>query len=328
MMRWGLVVAFTFEGIMDEDLKVIGYAYHPETNSWRRGIYAFPGAVYIRRAHIRLKSYHRLEKLIGANFFNAYAFNKWEMWQWFSKTDVLSSHLPETVLASEEKEVKELLDRVEQVIFKPYKGYRGNGIYKVEKMEPAAYTVKYLAEECSVVETFTTWEELYRYISQSQDLQGYIAQHSISLLKFSGRLSDIRIIAQKGKKGTWQIQGMVTRYAGPENFVSNISRGGSAELTRESLLKLYEGNERKAAEKYQDLEAMALLICEHLDKVGFCYGNLGLDVAMDEQENLWLLEINNIYPDHTIALDADDDSLYHLAMSTPLLYTKWLSGFR
>ena len=51
-------------------------------------------------------------------------------------------------------------------------------------------------------------------------------------------------------------------------------------------------------------------------------------MGMDQDGKLWIIEINNVYPNHTIALDAEDSLMYRTVMSTPLLYAKWLTGFR
>jgi len=80
-------------------------------------------------------------------------------------------------------------------------------------------------------------------------------------------------------------------------------------------------------QQWAEIGYVVLKSCEQLEQTGFRYGNLGFDIAIDTNNHIWIIEINNIYPDHTIALDANDPLLYKTVMTTPLLYAKWLSGF-
>jgi hypothetical protein len=121
---------------------------------------------------------------------------------------------------------------------------------------------------------------------------------------------------------------MVSRYGGKQSIVSNISSGGLAEATWTMLLNYYKGDEEKAFRKLNHMKHLGLQTARQLETSGFHYGNLGMDMGMDQDGKLWIIEINNVYPNHTIALDAEDSLMYRTVMSTPLLYAKWLTGFR
>jgi len=323
----GLVIAFTLEGVMDDDKKVIGYAYDPKKKSWVRGVYVFPAAVYVRRASVNMSLHDRLTKLVGNNFYNSYAFNKWELWDWLSKSPAIRPHLPETVLARDSGDVERLLNKFGKVYIKPYRGFQGLGIYQVEKSD-RGYELRTRVEGENREQVFKTWSKLYQQLSADVDLMKYIAQQNINLLKVDDRIADMRVIAQKGRRGQWEIHGAVSRFGGKESVVSNISSGGHAENTGETLLKLYgKDAEMEAYCKWTEIQALALKTSEKLETAGFHYGNLGLDIALDQNGQLWIIEVNNVYPDHTIALDAANPMLYHATMGTPLLYSKWLAGF-
>jgi hypothetical protein len=323
----GLVIAFTLEGLIDQEKKVIGYAYEPHSKIWKRGVYVLPGAVYIRRAHVGLKIHNRLLNLVGDRFFNSYAFDKWEMWQWLSGSDEIRSHLPETVLLSDAKGIEKLLEKHKRIFLKPKRGYQGMGIYVLEKTEkdmtlwcgggPKTHPV-----------VFSDWGDLYGYMSEKLSVNLYLSQQMLVLIQIDDRVVDFRVIAQKGKYGNWQIQGIVSRQGPEQSMVSNVCQGGVAASGWSMLLNYYGMDDNVSFQKWAEIGNLVLKSCEQLESTGFRYGNLGFDIAIDINSHIWIIEINNIYPDHTIALDVNDSLLYKTVMTTPLLHAKWLSGFR
>jgi len=322
----GLVIAFTLEGIIDQEKKVIGYTYDPYAKFWKRGVYVFPGSVYIRRAHVSLKVHNRLLNLVGDRFFNSYAFDKWELWQWLSGSDEIRSHLPETVLLSDAKAVEKLLEKYKKIFLKPKRGYQGLGIYMIEKNEKdVTLWCGEGQKKFSVV--FSSWGNLYEYLSENFSINLYFAQQMLILIRIDDRVVDFRIIAQKGKYGNWQIQGMISRQGPRQSIVSNVCQGGMAANGWQTLYNYYGMDENVSFQKWAEIGNLVLKSCEQLEKTGFRYGNLGFDIAIDVNGNIWLIEVNNIYPDHSIALDANDSLLYKTIMTTPLQYAKWLSGF-
>lgn len=323
----GLIIAFTFEGIMDEEKRVIGYAYEPDSRSWKRGTFVLPGAVYIRRAYIKLKTHNRLLNLIGDRFFNSYAFDKWEMWQWLSSLDETREYLPETVLLSDSLNVEKLLEKHRKIFVKPKRGYRGSGIYTVEK-KLQEIVLQYRKDKSYISYVFMSLQDLHRYLFNNLMPTEYIAQQMLDLIKVDDRLVDLRVIVQKNRYGKWQVQGIVSRQGPKQSIVSNVSQGGAAQSAWNTLVGYYENKEDVCFRKWVEIEKLVLESCLQLEKMGFRYGNLGFDIAIDTSDKLWIIEINNIYPDHTIALDADDPLLYRTVMKVPLLYAKWLSGFR
>jgi hypothetical protein len=68
-------------------------------------------------------------------------------------------------------------------------------------------------------------------------------------------------------------------------------------------------------------------ICSALDEYGFNFGTLGLDLGIDEEQNIWLIEVNNRKPHPGIALRASDIPAYYTILTAPLHYAKSLAGF-
>jgi len=75
------------------------------------------------------------------------------------------------------------------------------------------------------------------------------------------------------------------------------------------------------------MEEIALDVGECLDKSGRFYGNLGVDLALDTDGHIWIIEVNNRNPNHTIAIDAKNRPLFYKARLDSMLYAKFLAGF-
>lgn len=321
----GLILLFTSDGIDDKNKSIIGYAYHPVEDEWVEGVYPFPAALFCRKT---IKEAVRIKviKLIGENYFNSHVFNKWEMWEWFSKNEILRNYLPETVLAKDALNVKQLIDKYETIFIKPMSGMQGTGIYQLTK-KSKEFQLKYRLNGRNIIAVLDSWEAVKHFLEAELNLEKYIAQNRLSLIKKNNRVMDFRVIVLKDAHGSWHVPGMVTRFGAKESIVSNISSGGSAEQTWLTLMRIYKDDSKQVFKKYKEIERLAISCCQLLERKGLHLAYVGIDIGMDDQRNIWIIEINNRNPDMTIALDAEDKQLYYQIKSAPIFYAKWLVGF-
>ncbi|KAB2329997.1 YheC/YheD family protein [Cytobacillus depressus] len=322
----GLILLVNSDGIDEQNKIVNGFAYNPIKNEFTRGTFPFPSVLFCRKT---LKEADRmiLQNLVGSKYFNSYVFNKWEMWQWLSKNDKLCRSLPETGLAVNLQEVKKLIDESGCIYLKPISGSQGKGIYQLEKNRQK-YKLNYRLNELNMTTILDNWDAVKKYLVAELDLKKYIFQKRIPLLKSNDRIIDFRVIVVKDQYGSWVVPGMITRYGVKKSIVSNISSGGSAEKTWDTLVGIYNNDFYEALKKYKEMEQISILCCEFLEDKGIHLAYLGVDIGMDEDKNLWIIEINNRYPDMSIALDANDFQLYYHTLAAPLHYSKWVAGFR
>lgn len=321
----GLILLITVDGIDWKRKVVIGYAYNPKENEWIKGIYPFPSSVFLRKT-IKESTRRKLNNLIENKYFNSNVFNKWDMWVWFSNDEMLSKFFAKTVLGENIQGVHELLREYGSIFIKPMSGMQGTGIFQLSKNEKS-YSLSYRKNGNNFNMILDNWKAVEHFLNTELYLFKYIAQQRIPLLRHEGRVIDYRAIAIKDKNGKWSVPGIVTKYGEKESIVSNISSGGSAEKAWDSLMKLYQENHRAAFLKYKEIENLAISCCKTLEDKGLHLAYIGIDIGMDEEGNLWVIEINNRNPDMTIALDAEDFQLYYNIKAAPLHYAKWLAGF-
>ncbi|HHY72430.1 MAG TPA: YheC/YheD family protein [Bacillus bacterium] len=322
----GLILLVTSDGI-DEQKKIVnGFVYNPIENEFTKGTFPFPSVLFCRKT---LKEADRMiiQNLVGSKYFNSHVFNKWEMWQWLSINDKLSRSLPETGLAVNLQEVKKLIDESGCIYLKPISGSQGKGIYQLEK-NGKKYKLNFRLNELNMTTILNNWDAVENYLAVELNLKKYIFQKGIPLLKSNDQIIDFRVIVVKDQHGSWVVPGMITRYGVKKSIVSNISSGGSAEKTWDTLVGIYNNDFNEAFKKYKEMEQLSILCCEFLEDKEIHLAYIGVDIGMDEDKNLWIIEINNRYPDMSIALDANDFQLYYHTQAAPLHYSKWVAGFR
>ncbi|MEH7123895.1 YheC/YheD family protein [Bacillus sp. JJ1532] len=321
----GLILLVTYDGIDEKNKIVNGFAYNPIENEFTKGTFPFPSVLFCRKT---LKEADRMiiQNLVGSKYFNSHVINKWEIWQWLSMSDKLSRSLPETGLAVNLKEVKKLIDESGCIYLKPISGSQGKGIYQLEK-NGEKYKLNYRLNGINMTTILDNWDAVINYLVTELDLKKYIFQKRIPLLKSNNRIIDFRVIVVKDQYGSWVVPGMITRYGVKESIVSNISSGGSAEKTWNTLVGIYNNDFNEAFKKYKEIEQLSILCCKFLEKKEIHLAYIGVDIGMDEDKNLWIIEINNRYPDMSIALDVNDFQLYYHTQAAALHYSKWVAGF-
>ena len=98
----------------------------------------------------------------------------------------------------------------------------GNGVMRIRRTKQRTY-------ECRSRDRVQTWPRLasvYRHIRAISGKRPYLAQQGISLLRWKGRLFDIRVMVQKNARKQWETTGMIGRVARPSYIVTNYHSGG------------------------------------------------------------------------------------------------------
>lgn len=314
----GIISTFTLDKMNFEEKIIDGYIFNPKKNCWQNSVFPFPDSMF-RLTKLSKKQYDMLISIIGNKFYNNYFFDKWELYEFF-KNSIYKNLLPKTYLINDVKNVLNFLSEYNDIFIKPINGSQGVNIFSVSLKDN-----NYILRKNKEIKVFNINEEdkFLDYISGYFKHKQFLVQQAIDLIEFDNKKIDFRVIMQKDIKGNWICLGIIARLGQKESIVSNVSQGGTA-LKFKELCSLIDIDCKKV---YSEIESLSISICNYLDKIGLNCGNLGLDIGIDKNLNYWLIEINNIYPDPTIALDANDQELFNRIKSNTLMYAKYLSGF-
>jgi hypothetical protein len=208
----------------------------------------------------------------------------------------------------------ELLDVYGTVYIKPDRGTYGSGVMRAERrivhLSPSgqqpdqgdsiadnseAETVEqimYILRYAKDAEVYNSAAELHAALLPKIKGRPYLVQQGIDLLRHQDRPFDLRVLTQKSPAGSWETTGMLGRVAAPQKVVTNYHNGGSI-FSVEALFKEHMSPGEKA-QTIQQLKSLGVKIGTQLETAYPGLKEIGLDVALDQHHDLWLLEVNTL----------------------------------
>ncbi len=253
---------------------------------WKKQKFRFPDAVYNRCYHKNPRLIRRLEKYIGSRkCFNRYTrFDKWTIHKILFKTG-LNKHLPETCLYTPSQLNNRLL-KEKKVIVKPRYGGLGDGVYVVASTENKykIYYNTWLGEQ-----VFHNPFSFYTTLHQLKGREQYLIQNMLRMSKLDGRVIDMRILVQKNKNKQWTMTKGVSRVAHHHSFITNLSQ----EIwdLKEILTTLFDDPLKRSVVS-QNIKKVSIEIAKTLDEKIGLLGELGIDLAIDEEGKIGIIEVN------------------------------------
>jgi len=152
----------------------------------------------------------------------------------------------------------------------------------------------------------------------------YIVQARLWLMRWRGRIFDIRVLVQKDGTGTWRVTGMGLRVGPRGSIVSNLYGGGRAAPLEPVLQELL--RQRSPEDVRAEGQQLALRIAELIDGASVRVAELGIDLALDTSERLWFLEANSA-TGRTVFRRLGPPEVARAADVRPLEYAAGLAGF-
>lgn len=239
--------------------------------------------------------------------------SKWAKTKVILQNRQLSVFIPNTQKYSLEH-LTELLNLYGTVYIKPDRGTYGNGVMRAElrtvhltpsdqqimessdeaenrNME-SEQKVMYILRYSMEAEVFSTPEELHNALIPRIQGRSYLIQQGIDLLRFQDCPFDLRVLTQKSPKGAWETTGMLGRVAAPQKIVTNYHNGGRI-FSVKTLFKEHM-SPTEAFTTIQELKMLGVRIATQLETAYPGIKEIGLDVALDQHHDLWLLEVNTL----------------------------------
>lgn len=254
--------------------------------------------------------------------------SKWAKTKVILQNQSLSLYVPDT-RKYDLSVLKEMLALYAMVYIKPDRGSFGNGVMKAEQrtvilspsqqksemnasanneeIEQQEAQVLYILRYQKTAEVFFTPEELHQALLKRIQNRTYLIQKGIDLLRYQDRPFDLRVLAQKSPSGAWETTGMLGRVAAPQKIVTNYHSGGSI-LSVNTLLKNHMNPSEKLSTINQ-LKGLGVQIAGQLETTYPGIKEIGLDIAMDQHMDMWLLEVNTL-PSIVVFKLFPDKSIY------------------
>jgi glutathione synthase/RimK-type ligase-like ATP-grasp enzyme len=284
-------------GIGSDPSSVKGWTY---AGGWVKGQYPIPDVLHNRLNSRKLENLVNVQKHFreskakhNTQVFNEKYLNKTEVFSALSKETTAARYLPESHAVTGLATIKSMCAKHRTVFLKPVRGSLGIGIIRIKRSVEGGYVCHYSASNGTRTITYPTLARMVAALTPRLKRQRFQIQRGLVIASVDHRPLDFRALVQKGLSGTWELTSIVGRIAGPNHFVSNLAKGGTIAQARAAIARSNIPSHRKAAVLYE-LKQAALTIAKGIDvTIDAHFGELGIDLAVDQSGRVWLLEVNS-----------------------------------
>ncbi|MFD1735431.1 YheC/YheD family protein [Bacillus salitolerans] len=320
----GLLFICSSDSIDTANQTIQGYYYNPEGKTvntrWRKGTFPYPDSMF-KKIRIPTKLERDLRIKLGNKLFNTNFFNKLQFWEICESTERIKHFVPQTNQYKQKRDLQDMLSMFDRVYLKPIRGKKGEGIYMINKEANFVTITNYLKEK----QTFRTLYELETYLEKHIRYEDYILQQGIPTI-YKNKHVDFRLYMQKNMDGTWVCQGSVGRVAQEESIVTNLKQIAHMSTGEKAIRIVFQVDSEIAKQIMNNAIIACREVCNVLDQKLGHFGDVAIDLIIDNDYKPWILEVNNLYGVKSLEILKDWETLSVLR-SNPFFYAKGLGGF-
>ncbi|GAA4717184.1 hypothetical protein GCM10023228_24620 [Brevibacillus fulvus] len=318
------VFLFSHQDIFPVNEKIRGFIPSGK-GGWEGKWFSWPDIV-IDRYRKYTKEYNDIRH--GGLFFyaNKPLAIKWIVTQLLANDEAIRRWIPQTVEYSSAK-LREMLQIYPFVYIKPGNGTGGRSIMRVSKKDNGFRLVgrsKTRAKKMLSIASSTeliSW--MHTWVKEQRIRKGnFMIQQGLDLELLPKRTVDVRVLIQKDRYGEWGITGMGVRISERNSAISNLHGGGKAADFVEFMGKTFGTSKMRKIRK--EIQQLAMLTAQTLEKHFGTLMELGLDIGVDKNGQIWLIEVNP-KPGRELFKELGQDNIYEEAIRKPLQFALYLA---
>lgn len=282
----GIEFFYFTPGKVDIKNKTISGKYY-DNGEWLDKEYPFPDAIYNSSYPLTAKAERIVDYLADRIPFTSHSVgDKLSVYKRIEKGNDFKQYLIPTVRLVNIVSLMDLINLYSKVIIKPVSGHQGGGILFIEKQNDNLFEI---IDSGRIL--LYKKQELLDLVLPKITKEEYIGQKFISSRLQSGLVYDFRLHVQKNGEGKWVITTIYPRIGALGSITSNLSGGGYTAFLDSFLQKEFNDNWFNIKRM---LEQFSLNFSSHFESLynGVMFDELGIDVGIDENQKLWLFEVN------------------------------------
>lgn len=291
--KHGIAYILTLDQI-GEDGPVLGWFY--KNGVWQKKFFPLPTCIYNRIASRKLERQEDTkEKLAwiknkGIAFFNEGFLDKWSIHQGLRQDPEIKKLLPDTVRYINSDSLRMFLQKYPYLYLKPTHGSLGSGIIRIFKEKD--YRCQFSSMNGMITQYFSTFEKLFDRLRGRLNKRAYLLQQGLHLITMNNQILDFRALVQRNYLGEWHITSIVARVSNHNNIVSNVARGGAIYPLTEALSSADYSFPVEITKNA--IREAALKVAKSMEQyIPGEFAELGIDLALDQKGDLWLIEVNS-----------------------------------
>jgi hypothetical protein len=221
-------------------------------------------------------------------------------WSFFDKSDVYklldgeveaNKHVPETQYAPTTASIQRMLERHKFVYLKPTAGSLGIGIYRLTYSPGRGYFARFRRGGTNMLIRFVRFERLVQLLQKhGVRLQQYVVQQGIRLIEQDQCPIDFRFHMTKNGHNDWVVAAIGAKKAGKGSVTTHVRSGGSL-MTPEQVLRRVFGS--RADDVLRRSKDVAIRLSNAIERnYPHPLAELGFDIGIDLNEQIWMFEAN------------------------------------
>ncbi|WP_239454316.1 YheC/YheD family protein [Bacillus suaedaesalsae] len=320
----GLLFVCSGDAIDFSKETIEGYYYNPNATDaltrWKKGTFPFPDSIF-KKLTLPMEKERELQKKLENKVFNTNRFSKLDLWRAFSSNNNLRNYLPYTIEYESIGALSRMVQNFETVYVKPVIGLKGIGIFMIKYEEDYFSITNHEKEK----KYFKSISEVDLYLTTIIGNERYLIQQGIPTIHKNKHV-DFRLYFQKDKYHRWVCQGTLGRVGQEGSVITNLQQIAHLADGLKAIKIVFHESEEEAKRILYETINVCIHLCQALQgKLGH-YGDIALDVIIDQHQKPWILEVNNGYGTKSLRALNDMDLLKRLK-TTPFQYAKSLAGF-
>ena len=329
----GLAYVFSPSGVDIANQKITGYYLGTgphDSPVWLEHTFPLPDVIFDRilfRSVERSKTTKQITSYFlkheQIKYFNPKFLNKWQTFSILSQNPVFLKHLPETKIYVGPDSLSKFLGSHQTVYVKPVNGSLGKGIMRIY-MVPEGYSFQYRVGKRPVSGIWHDHSQLSNGLKTFLKTPPYIMQQGLDLLKYRGRVFDIRVLMQRDGHGKWTNSASVARVGLAGSIFPNVAAGGEA-VDISQVWQEIAGSDWFSSKTCALTREIGQAAGETLEKALGVFGEIGLDIGVDSNGDIWVIEINS-KPSRKV-FPKKQTHLKTTSLKLPMDFAKYLAGF-
>lgn len=262
-----------------------------ENGQWQEKTMPFPDVIYNAGSPEKLSvSKEIIERLKEEIPFTTYSIgNKWNVMKRLKEAKEFEQYLIPSEIVKNADVFHNFIHYYKRVVFKPIDGRKGKGIYFITKAGPKNFEVRK-----DSTNTIYSKPQLDALLKEQLASGTFIMQPYIQSITKAGQVYDFRLHVQKNGEGKWVVTTVYPRIAPNGSIIPNINNGGFTNYLDPFLEQEFKED---AYNIRRMLEHFSLALAHHLDdiqmeKFGEVIDEIGIDVGLDQQQKIWMYEVN------------------------------------
>lgn len=328
------VYFFTFRGADWANNRIEGCYYSEHKKSWVRCLLPLPDVVYDRcvnfnRSDLPIVNHYR-KHFSPSGFIKRVnsrdSLDKYWLYERLKLYPEIKQYLPETICYRRSHDVFQMLNKYKTIYLKSFYGSKGSEVMTITE-GPQSYKCIYFESNKLTVKNFRNRVNLIEQINSFFKDKEFIIQQGINLIKYGGSCVDMRVLIQKDGSGKWKcIYNAVHIGKDDSPIVAGEEKGSVPYNFKDIMPLILHLPDYRIEELFERIKRICIQIAEIIEKEYGSFGEIGMDMALDDALRIWYIEANS-KPDRELQSGPLGDARLAACCHNTIEYVKYMSGF-